>query len=217
MRQPLLNFRAKIWAMDEVLAQVLSHYGLGQPEIVHPVEGGLVDDNWVVGTSQGRYFLKRHHQARSEPDQLRAQHALIGRLRTAGFPAPNILCTRAGDSLLILDDRAYELQDYIYGQFYDPDRPSHLEAASTTLALYHTLVEGFAPPALCSREPLYTPAQLDRYLARLCESWRVAHHPDLVPIARQLQFQAPGGQVCRLRWAPLPGHSRGLLGRQSLV
>lgn len=176
--------------IDEALARVLSHYDLGQPETVQPVKGGLVDDNWVIGTGCGRYFLKRHHPVRSDPDRLRAQHALVRRLRAAGFPAPNIQLAHSGESLLILDGRAYELQDYIDGDAYDPGRPSHLEAAGATLARYHMLLEGFAPPALCSREPLYTPVQLHLYLACLCESWRVVQDPDLALIARQLWLKA---------------------------
>lgn len=176
--------------MDEVLARVLGHYGLDRLESVQLVKEGLVDDNWIVGTGRARYFLKRHHPDRSDPDRLRAQHALVGRLRTAGFPAPNILLTLRGDSLLILDGRAYELQDYIDGTAFDPQRPSHLEAAGSTLARYHALARGFAPPSLCTREPLYTPAQLQRHLARLCVAWQVEHDPRLAPVARQLRIEA---------------------------
>jgi homoserine kinase type II len=163
---------------------------LGQPETVEPVASGLVDDNWIVEISCTRYFLKRHHPARSDPDRLRAQHALVERLRTAGFPAPNILTTLAGNSLLILDGRTYELQDYIDGEAYDPGRSSHLQAAGSTLARYHTLVEDFAPPALCTRAPLYTPVQNDLFLARLCESWQVEQAPDLAQLMRHLQREA---------------------------
>jgi homoserine kinase type II len=190
MRQRLLNCSAKSTVIDEVLARVLSHYGLGQPETVRLVEDGLVDDNWIVRTGRGRYFLKRHHPVRSDPDRLRAQHALVRRLRAAGFPAPNIRLTLSGDSLLILDGRAYELQDYIDGEAYDPGRSSHLEAAGATLAHYHTLLEGFAPPALCTLEALYTPVQLHLYLARLCESWQVEQDSDLASVARQLRLKA---------------------------
>lgn len=171
--------------MDELLARVLSHYGLGQAASVQPVEEGLVDDNWIVETNRGRYFLKRHHPARSQPDRIRAQHALVAWLWAAGFPAPNILGTLAGDSLLILDGRAYELQDYIDGEVCDPGRPAHLEAAGAALARYHILVEGFAPPALCTGKPLYTPVQIDLFLGRLCESWQVEQD-----LARRLQLEA---------------------------
>lgn len=190
MRRPLPNFRAQTLVMDEVLARVLSHYGLGQPETVQPVEGGLVDENWIVETGRGRYFLKRHHPARSEPGRVRAQHALIAHLQRSGFPAPNVLITSARDSLLILEGRVYEVQDYINGDAYDPARHSHLEAAGSTLAHYHNLVEGFAPPALCTGELLYSPARLDLFLGRLCESWQVEQDPDLASVARELQFEA---------------------------
>jgi homoserine kinase type II len=89
-----------------------------------------------------------------------------------------------------LEGRVYEVQDYINGEPYDPDRPSHLEAAGLTLAHYHTLVEGFAPPALCTRGLLYSPTRVDFFLERLCESWQVEQEPDLAKVARRLRHEA---------------------------
>ncbi len=176
--------------MEEVLARVFSHYALPRPETAQQVAGGLVDENWVIDTDLGRYFLKRHHPFRSQPDLIRAQHSLVERLRKAGFPAPNILFTIAGDTLLILEGRVYEVQDYIDGEAYDPGRSAHLESAAQTLARFHLLVKDFAPPVLFARKALYGPATLDLFLGRLCDSWQLERDPDLARIARRLKIEA---------------------------
>ena len=44
---------------QEVLARVLACYRLGELKVAHRIERGFVNENWLVETTRGRYFLKQ--------------------------------------------------------------------------------------------------------------------------------------------------------------
>ena len=172
------------------LSQVLSHYDVGKPRGARPVERGFVNENWRIETPLGAYFLKHYHPSLCHPETIRAQHALIAHLRRAGFPAPIILPTTGGDTLLALGDELYEIQTYIEGTFYDHERTAHFEEAARTLGRYHACVEGFAPQALQNLGELYSPAILRANLAALIDAWGIDRDPDLAQSARRLAAHA---------------------------
>jgi homoserine kinase type II len=175
---------------EAVLARVLGCYHLGDLTAAWRSERGFVNDNWIVETTHGRYFLKRRHPSLCQPDMIRAQHALITWLRQGGFPAPALEPTVEGETLLLLDGQCYDVQVYIEGAPYDHDRPAHLEEAAVTLGRYHTLVEGFAPAALCGLGDLYHPTILSANLASLAQAWEVDRDADLSPIVSELAAHA---------------------------
>jgi homoserine kinase type II len=190
--------------MEEVLARVLRHYALGQPRAAQKIERGFVDENWIVDTDKGRCFVKRHHPIRSQPSVIRAQHALVQRLRRAGFPAPHILTTENDSTFLLLGGRLYEVQDYIQGEPYASEQPQHLEAAAETLGRYHTLVEGFAPRPLRGRKPLYCPDSLDAMLSRMWEGWQIEQDTVLIEIGREMKARAAMMAALFARHGALP-------------
>lgn len=171
------------------LRQVLGHYPLGELEAIQRAEQGFVNDNWIVNTARGRFFVKRRHPRLRQPDLIRAQHELIGHVHQSGFPAPTIVPTITGETFLTLDQECYEIQVYIDGRPYDHDRPGHLEEAALTLARYHTLVAGLAPPALCRPSELHSPTTARSLLARLAETWHLEEDPPAEGIARELDAQ----------------------------
>ena len=172
------------------LNRVLSHYDIGEPYGARPVERGFVNEDWRVETSLGTYFLKHYHPSLYHPEIIRAQHALIAHLGGAGFPAPNILPTAGGDTLLALDGELYEIQTYIEGAFYDHECPAHFEEAARMLGRYHTCVTGFAPQTLRDLGELYSPIILHANLAALVDAWEIESDPGLAQIARQLAAHA---------------------------
>lgn len=158
--------------MSDELRRVLSHYDLGEFRSAHRVEQGFVNENWVVETGRGRYFLKRRHPDLRDPAAIAAQHALMAYLRRAGFPAPGLISTTDGDTLLALDGELYEIQEYIAGTAYDHRQPAHFWEAALALGRYHTLVEGFTARVL-ERGDLYSPALVRANLDRLAAAWRL--------------------------------------------
>jgi homoserine kinase type II len=173
--------------MEGQLDPVLRYYPIGQLRAARRAERGFVNENWILETTQGRYFVKRRHPRLREPAMIQAQHDLIGWLRNAGFPAPTIVPTNAGESFLAVGGELYDVQLYIDGQPYDPGRRAHLEEAALTLARYHRLVTGFAPEALCTLGELYSPAILRATLTSLAERWQLQQDGDLAKLQRQLQ------------------------------
>lgn len=176
--------------MEDELQRVLRCYELGELRVARRAECGFVNENWVVETNRKRYFLRRRHPHLRNPGVIRAQHALINRLRQAGFPAPTIVPTASGGTLLMLDDEFYEIHEYIEGTPYDHTSPAHFQEAALTLGLYHTHVQGFAPRALRDLGELYSPAILNTNLTNLTEAWRLERDRDLAQVARQLESHA---------------------------
>ncbi|MFL7794584.1 MAG: phosphotransferase [Anaerolineae bacterium] len=172
------------------LNQVLSHYDIGASCGARPVERGFVNETRRIETPSGTYFLKHYHPNLYHPEIIRAQHALIAHLRQTGFPAPTILPTANGDTLLMLDGELYEIQTYIAGTFYDHKQPAHFEEAARMLGRYHACVAGFAPQALRNLGELYSPEILHANLVALIDAWEIERDPDLAQITRQLAAQA---------------------------
>jgi Ser/Thr protein kinase RdoA (MazF antagonist) len=174
----------------EVLSHVLGFYRLGSLQAARRLEQGFVDDNWIVETDRGRFFVKRRHPRRRQSDHLiRAQHELMQFLRRGGFPAPVIVPTAGGERFLLVDGEVYEIAECIEGAPYDPDRPQHLVAAGETLGQYHTLVKGLVLPVLRGRAELYRPANARTELERLREAWQIEHDPGLLEAAREIEAQ----------------------------
>jgi Ser/Thr protein kinase RdoA (MazF antagonist) len=176
--------------MDINLREVLAHYNLGEPTASRQIEHGFINDNWMVETTQGCFFLKRYHPDLRRPEIIHAQHALVAHLRQAGFPAPAVMPTAGGDTLLALGDELCEIQEYIVGALYDHARPEHFQEAARTLGQYHACVKGFAPQALRALGELYSPAILRANLADLTDAWELDRDAGLAQIACQLKAHA---------------------------
>jgi len=154
------------------LERVLSRYPLGRLRDAQRPQHGFVNDNWIVDTTGGRFFLKHRHPMLSNPSFVRAQHSLTTWLRSGGFPAPELIRTLDGDTLCIVDSGCYEIQEYIVGADYDHGRTAHLEEAARTLAQYHRAVGVFAPVELCRSGDSYTPQHISENLAHLVRTWK---------------------------------------------
>jgi homoserine kinase type II len=154
--------------IDEIKS-VLNFYDLGELKTTRRVDRGVVNDNWLIKTFWGRYFLKRRHPELKNAELIRGQHELIQHLRHRGFPAPAVIPTRRGETLLILDGEFYEIQEYIEGKPYEQANEAHFIAAAIALGLYHAHVQNFLPQDLCFVDRLYCPTVLTSNLSNLSE------------------------------------------------
>jgi homoserine kinase type II len=182
---------------------VLSYYDLGEPLNTEPAERGYVNATWKIDTSSGRYFLKRYHPSLCDAPTIRTQHTLVEHLRRSGFPAPTVLPTVTADTLLVLHDEYYEMQEYIEGDFYDHQRPAHLGQAAQVLGRYHTLTASFQTVALRQGE-LYGPVFLRKNLGRLIAAWGLAYNPFFASIIRQMASQVDDLETCFTAHGALP-------------
>ncbi len=174
-------------AAEGELARVLGFYDLGDLREAQWISRGFVNDNWMVETDQGRYFLKRRHPSMRQPRLISAQHDLIWWLRRTRFPAPQMIHTRGGSTFVTLAGQVYEVQHYIEGDLFDCNRPEHLDAAARTLGHYHASVAGFCSAALRELGPLYSPAVADAALAHLEKAWDLHRDRHLAHVVHQLR------------------------------
>jgi homoserine kinase type II len=190
--------------MEEEFRRVLSYYDLGELKGVWRVECGFVNENWILETTHGRYFLKRRHPHLRNAEVICAQHTLIAHLRRCGFPAPAVLPASDGDTLLVLDGEFYEIQEYIEGVRYEHISQARFQAAAAMLAHYHNCIRGFGPRALHDLGDLYCPAILNVNLTSLTEVWELDQDPTLAWIVRRLESHAADLMARFARHAELP-------------
>lgn len=157
---------------NDELKRVLSYYDLGELKRTSRVEKGFVNDNWIVSTNRGRYFLKRRHSDLRNAELIRAQHAFIRHLRRSGFPAPEIFAIRSGETLLIEGGEYYEIQQYITGKPYDRTNAAHFTAAAAALGRYHASAQDFTSEDLLSLVSWYCPINLKTNLALLAQEMK---------------------------------------------
>jgi len=172
---------------ENELQRALDHYDLGNQRIVWRVERGFVNENWVVETDRGRYFVKRRHPDLRQPDVVRAQHSLVEHLREREFPAPAIVPTLRGETLLHLEGELFEVQEYVDGAPYDRERAAHFREAALTLGRFHRCVRGFAPRALRRPDPLYAPKLLRARLDDLIAAWKLDRGASFERVVRRLR------------------------------
>lgn len=128
------------------LAVVCSHYDLGVIESVHEFpRGSRRAPKVLLRTSRGPLLLKRRAPGRDDPHRVAFSHELQLHLHAAGFPAPEIIGTRAANNTLVqAGGHVYELFRYVPGEEYDRSAEATADAGAL-LARLHRLLDGFMP------------------------------------------------------------------------
>ncbi|MGD8372667.1 MAG: phosphotransferase [Syntrophobacterales bacterium] len=175
---------------EEVIRRVLANYDLGELRSARRVGRGFVNENWIVDTTRDRFFLKRRHPELRNHNLICAQHALNKHLRESGFPAPAILHTTAGETLLVLDGDYFEIQEHIEGVPYEHTNDAHFQAAAFMLGSYHACVHDFTFHPHCDLGDLYSPPILAEHLTSLINFWELDRDPALAQILKQLASHA---------------------------
>lgn len=99
---------------------------------------GLMNETWIITHSGGRCVLRRH--LRTEPDQVRFEHELLGRAAAAGIPCPTVLPTRAGRRLVVHEGRLHTLYTAAEGRQFRVPEIGEVQAVAMgrMLASIHT-------------------------------------------------------------------------------
>ncbi|MGH9001278.1 MAG: phosphotransferase [Acidimicrobiia bacterium] len=131
--------------MTPAVVEALSvEWGLGPWRSVSRVAKGRTNLTLAVDTDRGRFALRVSHRRKTRAG-LDFEVALLEHLRGAGYPAPRVVPTAAGDPY---SDAGPEglfclVTGWIPGVAYDPRDPSHLAEAGLGLGRYHRAVAGF--------------------------------------------------------------------------
>lgn len=94
--------------------RIAAVYGLGEIISFEPIAAGYLNQNYVVETGRGRYFLK-HHVGMRQSD-LRQQHRMLGALQAAGLPVAAPLADTHGQTFLTVDRRPLAIFPWVEGE-----------------------------------------------------------------------------------------------------
>src|SRR5260370_20792753 len=134
------------------LNEVMRAFGVNEWHNLGPVEpahGGL--PSILVEIQGQRYILKERPERPSRESASNTNHryAFQRYLREAGIPIPPLWLTPQGESLVTLDEDAFELQQWVDDAIYNSADPRNLKwvsSAGAMLALFHTSSRGTARP-----------------------------------------------------------------------
>jgi Ser/Thr protein kinase RdoA (MazF antagonist) len=130
---------------SEELAQVLSHYDIGVIHQAKPLSAGSRRAPKLVITSErGKFLLKRRPKGKDDLYHVAFSHAIQSRLSEMEFPlAPLVATCDEKNTILHLNNRIYELFEFVSGSRYD----GSAEATADTgrqLANFHRYLTDFA-------------------------------------------------------------------------
>ncbi|MCD4824278.1 MAG: phosphotransferase [Phycisphaerae bacterium] len=128
----------------EELATCLSHYDLG---IIYSIKefarGSRRAPKTVITCERGKFLFKRRQKGANNIEKIAFTHQIQLVLAAKNFPLPHLLGTRdENNSMLVMGDRIYEMQEYISGSGFDGTCESTQEGGHA-LGLYHKLLQDF--------------------------------------------------------------------------
>ncbi|MBN1942795.1 MAG: phosphotransferase [Phycisphaerae bacterium] len=172
----------------EELACCLSHYDLGVVfGIKEFARGSRRAPKVIVECQKGHFLFKRRNKGVEEVKKVAFTHQIQLRLAEQNFPLPHLLGTRdENNSMLVLHDRIYEMQEYIVGSIYDGSLPA-TEQGGHALGLYHKLLMDFESdfePVTASYHNAKAIHQAIQKTASALQS-RIETHP---PLRETIQF-----------------------------
>jgi Ser/Thr protein kinase RdoA (MazF antagonist) len=108
----------------------------------------------LVDTSQGRLFIKRHHQRVRTVETLGEEQRFAAHLRARGIPVPALLADRDGQTAIPIADWVYEVQRPAPGvdlyrdlmSWQPPQALAHARAAGAMLADLHRAAADYVAP-----------------------------------------------------------------------
>lgn len=120
------------------LAELAAQWPLGGWTSVSLVPGGK-NEHFRVAAADGIYYLRRSHRLKPR-DELLVQLSLMKLLRDRGFPAPDVVPSRAGAGHAELSGRWWIATRGIEGEPFDGGSQAHVRGLGRTLARYHAVV-----------------------------------------------------------------------------
>jgi len=128
------------------LAVVLSRYDIGVINSIHRFRrGSEASPKVLVRSARGDFVLKRRAPERVDPARVRCSHRIQMHLADRRFPLPRLVRSRLdGATLIDLDNRLYEMFEYIHGEKYDQS-VTMTSSAGRALANLHLALADFAP------------------------------------------------------------------------
>jgi Ser/Thr protein kinase RdoA (MazF antagonist) len=142
---PLVDDTTVSEAIDgQDLAIVLSRYELGAIEKISDYKkGSRRAAKMLVGTTRGRYLLKRRALGHDVKSQVEFAHQVQKQLEKHGFPVAGLVSTIDENTFVEHEGRIYELFRFINGNRFDKSNPAAAESGRI-LAHFHDILRDFS-------------------------------------------------------------------------
>lgn len=125
------------------LAIVLSRYDIGAIErITDYRKGSRRAAKMLVGSTKGKYLLKRRAHGHDVQKQVEFAHGVQQQLAEHGFPVAGLVETLDGKTFVEHNNRVYELFRFINGKRFDKSNPAAAESGRI-LAHFHDILREF--------------------------------------------------------------------------
>lgn len=136
------RYRAEF--VPEELSAVLARYDIGAiRDVLKQLKGSRRSPKVIIEADRGRYLLKRRARGRDYPIKVAFSHAVQLYLRDRGFPLPRLIPASDGDdTMIIVDDRIYEMFECVRGDPYDRSLEATRDAGRV-LGLFHRLLREY--------------------------------------------------------------------------
>jgi Ser/Thr protein kinase RdoA (MazF antagonist) len=140
--------------LDEVRALLSGFPGCGEPNKILSVSPRPFSAASVVGTQNGRVFIKRHHRGVRGREGLLEEHRFLSFLHAHGAPVPRVFADSFGESAIEIGEWTYEVHEapagldlYADALSWTPFRSTgHARAAGEALARLHEAALGYEAP-----------------------------------------------------------------------
>jgi Ser/Thr protein kinase RdoA (MazF antagonist) len=96
---------------QDKIQKICSEYDIGNHVSVKKVEEGILNDNHVLETTTGKYFIKSVRE--KAKGQLSMIYGVESFMKSAGIPAVAMLKTKSGDIFIADDTEVYTLYPFI--------------------------------------------------------------------------------------------------------
>ena len=126
------------------LVMILSRYDIGAIQrIKNYNKGSRQAPKLIVGSTKGKYLLKRRAIGRDAIDRVNFSHIVQKKLGDHRFPVAGLVETVDGNTLVEHDGRIYELFHFINGHRFDKSKPEAAESGRV-LAHCHDILREFS-------------------------------------------------------------------------
>lgn len=93
------------------IQKICSEYGTGEHVSLDKIDQGVLNDNYLLETSTGKYFIKSVRQ--KARDSLQMIYGVESFMKLNGIPAVAMLKTKSGDIFLVDEDQVYTVYPFV--------------------------------------------------------------------------------------------------------
>jgi len=122
-------------------------YNLGKVESVKEISGGMINYNFLMKTSQGKFVVRQlgYHMGSWQMNKKKLEFGVIEYLRQKGFPyeLPEFLKNKNGNEVSKIYGKLFEVYPFISGELLGEMNDAKLKEIVKLVALYHKFVKDF--------------------------------------------------------------------------